>query len=124
LLRVISVADDGLVTVQFRRRTTGEFVDGFESVAYGDWYDVEGCALKYGLSDGTEDDSVERDKVLHGVIVYAPPMEEGEPPGEYDEARLPNDAESYRVAGRPVRWINPLSHENKGTEIRLERTSG
>jgi hypothetical protein len=117
------MADDGHVTVQFRRRTV-QTVDGFEKRTFGDWYDVENCILRYGLSDGTEDESAERDKVLHSVIVYAPPMEPGEPPSEYDEARLPDDVETYRVAGRPVRWINPLSRVNKGTEIRLERTSG
>ena len=109
------------VTVSFRRRTAGSVVDGFETVGFGEWFDVEGCAVKYGVSEA-EEHTATRDQVLHSAVVYGPPMLE--PLSEFDEAKLPGDDAVYAVDGRPVLWNNPFTSEKAGTEIRLKRVAG
>ncbi|QOT19731.1 hypothetical protein [Paenarthrobacter sp. YJN-5] len=109
------------MTVSFRRRTAGAVVKGFETVSFGPWFDVEGCAVKYGVAE-SEQQSATRDEVLHSAVVYGPPMDE--PLTEFDEARLPNDPDVYAVDGRPVSWPRPFAGGVVGTEIRLKRVAG
>jgi hypothetical protein len=96
-------------------------VNGFEQKTFGPWFDVEGCAVKYGLADD-EQQTATRDEVLHSAVVYGPPMDE--PLSEYDEAKLPDDDDVWQVRGRPVPWNNPFTAEKVGTEIRLKRAAG
>ncbi|WP_281449246.1 hypothetical protein [Paenarthrobacter nitroguajacolicus] len=103
------------MTVQFKRRLPGTVVDGFETVAYGPWFDVEGCLVEY-VNEASEDDRAGRDKVVHAAVVYAPPLDDM--PREYDMARLPDDMAEYDVINRPARW------RRVGTEIRLGRVAG
>ena len=111
----------GGVTVRFRRRTAGSVVKGFETVAFGPWFDVEGCAVKYGVAEA-EEHTATRDQVLHSAVVYAPPMVDRL--SEFDQAMLPGDPAVYSVDGRPVAWDNPFTAERVGTEIRLRRVAG